>query len=144
MAEGMNRATLIGHLGADPELKHTQSGQAVLRLRMATTESYVDKGGERQERTDWHNVVVWGKRAEGLNRCLHKGSRLLAEGSIQTRSWEDKDGGKRSTTEINAVKVLLLDGKPSSGARGDQAPADDGGGDYGADDVPFAPRGGVG
>jgi single-strand DNA-binding protein len=108
MAEGMNRVTLLGNLGADPELRYTQGGAAVLNLRVATTESYLDRDGERKERTDWHNVVVWGKRAEGLSRILQKGSCVLVEGSLRTSSFEAKDGsGKRYRTEINARNIVL-------------------------------------
>ena len=96
MAEGLNRVTLIGNLGADPELKYTQNGQAVLRLRLATTESYVNRAGERQQRTDWHTAIVWGKRGEALNNILSKGRSICVEGRIQYRQWEDKDG----TSEI--------------------------------------------
>lgn len=115
MAEGLNRAILVGNLGADPELKYTQGGQAVLKLRIATTESFVNKGGERQERTDWHNVVVWGKRGEALNKFLSKGRTVWVEGRIQTRSWEDKDGGKRYATDIVANQVGLVGGGGGGG-----------------------------
>ena len=109
MAEGLNRAILVGNLGADPELKYTQGGQAVLKLRIATTESYMNKGGERQERTDWHNVVVWGKRGEALNKFLSKGRTVWVEGRIQTRSWEDKEGNKKFATEIVGDNLIMLD-----------------------------------
>lgn len=118
MAEGLNRAILVGNLGMDPELKFTQGGQAVLRIRLATTESYVNKGGERQERTDWHTVIVWGKRAEALNKILAKGRTIWVEGRIQTRSWEDKDGGKRYATEINANSIGLVGGRDGGGGGG--------------------------
>jgi single-strand DNA-binding protein len=118
MAEGLNRAILVGNLGMDPELKYTQGGQAVLRLRIATTESFLNKAGERQERTDWHTVVVWGKRGEGLNKILSKGRTVWTEGRIQTRSWEDKDGNKRSTTEIVANQVGLAGSAGGGGGRG--------------------------
>lgn len=144
MSDGLNKAILVGNLGADPELKFTQGGQAVLRIRMATTESYADKAGERQERTEWHSVVVWGKRAEGLHRVLSKGTTVWVEGRIQTRSWEDKNGGKRYATEINATDIGLLGGGKS---RRDGPPRDDSVsapkcGDYddgfaGDDDIPF-------
>lgn len=106
---GLNKAMLIGNLGADPELKFTQGGQAVLRIRLATTERYKDKDGEQQERTEWHSVSVWGKRAEALHKILAKGRTIYVEGRIQTRSWE-KDGDKRYSTEINAVDIQLLGG----------------------------------
>ena len=139
MAEGLNRVILIGNLGADPELKYTQNGQAVLRLRLATTESYVNRSGERQQRTDWHTVIVWGKRGEALNNFLAKGRPICAEGRIQYRQWEDKDGNKRSSTEIVATNIVLLGGRRDSGAPSDfgggsVAPASD---DFGDDDIPF-------
>ena len=125
MAEGLNRVTLIGNLGADPELKYTQNGQAVLRLRLATTESYANRAGERQQRTDWHTVIVWGKRAEALNNILSKGRSICAEGRIQYRQWEDKDGNKRNSTEIVAQNIVLLG---SGRGRDSGAPGDFGGG----------------
>jgi len=129
MADGLNRAILVGNLGMDPELKYTQGGQAVLRIRLATTESYMNKAGERQERTDWHTVVVWGKRAESLNRILSKGRSIWVEGRIQTRSWEDKDGGKRYSTEINATSIGLVGG--GGGGGGPRGGHEGGGGGYG-------------
>ena len=119
MAEGLNRVILIGNLGQDPELRFTQSNMGVLSLRMATTESYFDTNTkERKERTEWHTVVVWGKRGEALNKILSKGSRLCIEGRLQTRSWEDKSGNKRYTTEINAQNVILLGGRGEGGGGG--------------------------
>ena len=124
MAEGLNRVTLIGNLGADPELKYTQNGQGVLRLRLATTESYMNRAGERQQRTDWHTCIVWGKRGEALNNILSKGRSICVEGRIQYRQWEDKDGNKRDSTEIVAQNIVLL----GSGRGRDSAPPGDFGG----------------
>lgn len=107
MSEGLNRVMLLGNLGADPELRFTQGGQAVLNMRMATTETFLDKDKRRQERTDWHNVVVWGKRGEGLAKILAKGSSIFVEGSIRTSSYEAREGGTRYKTEIIASNVLL-------------------------------------
>jgi single-strand DNA-binding protein len=118
MAEGLNKVILIGNLGADPELRYTQSSQAVLRLRLATNESFLNKAGERQSRTEWHTVIVWGKRAEGLNKILAKGKPLYVEGRLQTRAWEGKDGGKRQSTEIVATNILLLGGGARAGEGG--------------------------
>jgi single-strand DNA-binding protein len=153
MAEGLNRVTLIGNLGADPELKYTQNGQAVLRLRLATTESYMNRAGERQQRTDWHTCIVWGKRGEALNNILSKGRSICVEGRIQYRQWDDKDGNKRTSTEIVAQNIVLLgSGRGGAGGGRDSGPpADfgdgDGGGsgggsapptdDFGDDDIPF-------
>jgi single-strand DNA-binding protein len=113
MAEGLNKVMLLGNLGQDPELKMIAGGQAVLNLRLATTESYMDKSGTRQERTDWHTVTVWGKRAEALAKILSKGSQLFVEGRIQTRSYE-KNGEKRYATDIVANNIIL------TGRRGGQ------------------------
>ncbi|HEY2513175.1 MAG TPA: single-stranded DNA-binding protein, partial [Polyangiaceae bacterium] len=88
MAEGLNKVMLLGNLGQDPELKMIAGGQAVLNLRLATTETYMDRNNTRQERTDWHTVTVWGKRAEALAKILGKGSQIFVEGRIQTRSYE--------------------------------------------------------
>ncbi len=98
MADGLNRVMLLGNLGADPELRFTQGGQAVLNMRLATTESYLDKDKVRRERTDWHNVVVWGKRGEALAKILTKGESVFIEGSLRTSSYDDKDGNKRHKT----------------------------------------------
>jgi single-strand DNA-binding protein len=127
MAEGLNKVLLIGNLGADPELSYTQSSQAVLKLRLATNESFVNKAGERQERTEWHRVVVWGKRAEALSKFLAKGRQLYVEGRLQTRSWEDKDGQKRFATDIVATDIILLGGGTGAG-RGAPGPSPAGGG----------------
>jgi len=149
MAEGLNRVTLIGNLGTDPELKYIQNGQAVLRLRLATTESYMNRAGERQQRTDWHTVIIWGKRGEALNNILSKGRPICAEGRIQYRQWEDKDGNKRNSTEIVATNIVLLGGRRDSGAPGDfegggSGGSSGGGGstppaadEFGDDDIPF-------
>ena len=128
MAEGLNRVMLLGNLGADPELRMTQGGQAVLKLRLATTERYLDRNKARQERTEWHNIVIWGRRAEALNSILSKGTRLFVEGSLRTSSYEDKEGHKRYRTEIIANNILLQGG--GGGRR------DDAGGDYQASSAP--------
>ena len=124
MAEGLNRVMLLGNLGADPDLKVTAGGQAVLKLRLATTETYLDKANARQERTEWHSITVWGKRGEALAKILSKGSSIFVEGSLRTSSYE-KDGEKRYRTEINANNIILSGGKRGGG--GDF----EGGGDFG-------------
>ena len=106
MSDGMNKVILLGNLGADPELRYTAAGAAVLNLRLATNESYVDKNKEPQERTEWHSVVIWGSRAEGLARVLTKGSGVLVEGTLRTSSYE-KDGQKRYRTEVHAREICF-------------------------------------
>ena len=113
MSEGLNLVTLFGNLGADPELTQTQGG-ALLKMRLATTEVWFDKEGKKQERTEWHHIKVWGKRAEGLTRILHKGSRIYVKGRLETSSYE-KDGKKHYRTDIIGTQVLL-GGGPSNNA----------------------------
>ncbi|HEX6274759.1 MAG TPA: single-stranded DNA-binding protein [Polyangiaceae bacterium] len=154
MAEGLNRVMLLGNLGQDPELRMTSGGQAVLKLRLATSETYLDRNKVRQERTEWHSVVVWGKRAEALSKFLTKGSRIFVEGGIRTSSYEDKEGQKRYRTEVVASNIILSGGGGGGGGRGGGArsqepgdgpePAASGGGygdqDYGGgndDEIPF-------
>lgn len=155
MSDGMNLVILAGNVGADPDLRATQGGTSVLNIRLATNKSWV-KDGERQERTDWHSVVVWGPRAEGLSKILTKGISVVIRGELRTSSYDDKNGEKRYRTEVVADEVIL------SGGRGDgaRAPAESGGqrrgatarkntsrgpakpqqtgGDYGSpDDIPY-------
>jgi single-strand DNA-binding protein len=152
MADGLNRVMLLGNLGADPELRMTPSGQAVLKLRLATSESYLDRNKVRQERTEWHSVVVWGKRAEALNKILSKGSRVFIEGGLRTSSYDDKEGHKRYRTEIVANNIILSGGgggrggprSQDAGESGSEPAPSTGGGygdqDYGGgndDEIPF-------
>jgi single-strand DNA-binding protein len=132
MAEGLNRVMLLGNLGADPELRFTQSGQAVLNMRLATTESYLDKNKVRQERTDWHNVVLWGKRGEALAKFLTKGSTIFVEGGLRTSSYDDKEGNKRYKTEIHATNIILSGRGRGGGAEMGEGPGGGGGGGGGA------------
>ncbi|MDC1175709.1 single-stranded DNA-binding protein [Bacteriovoracaceae bacterium] len=117
---GINKVILIGRLGQDPELKYTPGGAAVANFSMATSESWSDKSGQKQERTEWHRIVVWGKLAELCNQYLAKGRQAFIEGSLQTRSWEDQQGQKKYTTEIVAKNVQFLGGQASQGT-GDSA-----------------------
>ncbi len=117
-SQGLNKVMLIGNLGADPELRFTQGGAPVLNMRLATTERFVTRGGEKQERTEWHSVIMWGNRAEALNKYLSKGQTVYVEGRLQTRQWEDKDGNKRSKTEIVANELLFLGGGRGGGGGG--------------------------
>ena len=112
----VNKVILLGRLGQDPELKYTPSGTAVCNFSIATSESWSDKSGQKQERTEWHRIVVWGKLAELCNQYLSKGRQAFIEGGLQTRSWEDKQGQKRYTTEINAKSVQFI-GAPSNNNR---------------------------
>lgn len=106
---GVNKVILVGRLGNDPEIRYTQQGVAVTNFNIATSENWVDKAGAKQERTEWHRIVVWGKMAETCSQYLAKGRQVFVEGRLQTRQWEDKDGGKRYTTEIVAATVQFLD-----------------------------------
>lgn len=111
----VNKVILLGRLGQDPELKYTPGGSPVCNFSLATTESWTDKSGQKQEKTEWHRVVVWGKLAELCNQYLAKGRQAFLEGRLQTRSWDDKDGNKRYTTEILASTVQFIGG-PSANA----------------------------
>jgi len=146
MAEGLNKVLLLGNLGADPELRVTPGGQAVLKLRLATTESYLDRNNTRQERTEWHRITIWGKRGEALAKFLTKGDRLFIEGRIQTSSYE-KNGEKRYSTDIIANNVILAGGGRGRGDRPEGADSSVGprssgrsapssGGGRGSDDMP--------
>jgi single-strand DNA-binding protein len=116
----VNKAILLGNLGADPELRYTPTGAAVTTLRLATNEVWKDNDGNSQTRTEWHNVVLWRKQAELAGEFLKKGSKVYIEGRLQTRSWEDKDGVKRYTTEIIADTLTMLDSK-ADGLSGGQS-----------------------
>jgi single-strand DNA-binding protein len=114
----VNKVILVGNLGRDAELRYTPGGAAVATLNMATTETWTDKGGQRQEKTEWHRVVFWGKVAESLTEYLTKGKQVYVEGRLETRQWNDKDGNKRYTTEIKGDKIVLLGSAGGGGARG--------------------------
>ncbi len=120
----VNKVILVGNLGRDAELRYTPGGAAVATLNLATTEVWNDRNNQRQEKTEWHRVVLWGKQAESLQEYLTKGKQIYVEGRLQTRQWDDKDGNKRYTTEIKADRITLLGG--GSGGRG--AGMDRGGG----------------
>ena len=133
MAAGVNKVILIGNLGRDPELRYTQSGQAVANFTLATTESWNKREGGREERTEWHRIVAWARTAELCAQYLSKGRTVYIEGRLQTRDWEDREGNKRSTTEINAQTVQFLGGPRGSGDQGSgySGPPADGAGDSG-------------
>lgn len=136
----LNKVMLIGHLGADPEIRYMPNGKAVVNLRLATSESWKDKQtGEKQERTEWHSVVAYDKLAEIIGEWLHKGSPVYIEGKLQTRKWQDKTGNDRWTTEIIAQQMQMLGGKqkqgrPQSSDRSSNPDPDVGEFD---DDIPF-------
>ena len=128
MAEkSLNKVTLIGRLGKDPEVSYTPSGTAVAKFSMATSERWKDEQGALQERTEWHNIVAWTKLAEICGQYLKKGSKIYAEGRIQTRSWDDKNTGtKRYMTEVIMNDMVMLDGKPDGGSSSSSASANAG------------------
>ncbi len=111
----VNKAILVGRLGRDPETRYTSAGQAVCNFTLATDETYRDRNGERQKRTEWHRIVVWGKQAEIAQQYLHKGSLIFVEGRIQTRQWDDREGQKRTTVEIVANNFRMLGGRAEGG-----------------------------
>jgi len=133
MAKSVNKVILVGRLGRDPELKYTASGTPFCRFSIATDDVWNDKcSGERQERTEWHNIVAWDRLAEICNQYLTKGKLVYIEGSLQTREWDDQEGNKRKTTEIRARDMVMLsgagDGASGGGQRRAAAAADMGGG----------------
>jgi single-strand DNA-binding protein len=151
----VNKVILVGNLGRDIEMRYTPGGSAVGKLRIATTDTWTDKNsGQRQERTEWHSVDLWGKQAEILQEYLLKGRQIYVEGSLRTRQWEDRDGNKRYSTDVRADRVVLLGGRGSGDAEGSgrredggagqgqsSAPPDNGppsgGPDLTEDDIPF-------
>jgi single-strand DNA-binding protein len=139
----VNKVMILGNLGRDPELRHTQAGKAVATLRVATNEAWTDQSGERQERTEWHSIVVWGRQAENCNQYLKKGRSVFVEGRLQTRKWQDREGNDRYTTEIVADRVQFVGGREGAGGSEDYSPGASLGGDdlspppAGDDDIPF-------
>jgi single-strand DNA-binding protein len=131
----VNKAILVGNLGRDPEIRYLPSGQTVANFTLATSDSYTDRGGAKQERTDWHNIVVYGKQAELCGQYLKKGRQVYVEGRISNRQWDAKDGsGKRYRTEIVAQRIQFLGGRAGAGANGgmEEPP------DFGPADTPHA------
>lgn len=125
---GVNKVIIIGRLGTDPETKTVSTGSAVTRMSVATSENWIDRDGQKQERTEWHRVVVWGKLAEICGKYLSKGRQVFVEGRLQTRSWEDNQGQKKYTTEIVATNIQFLG---AQGNASDSVGASSGG-NYGA------------
>ncbi len=112
---GVNKVILIGNLGSDPEVKYTPSGVPVANVNLATNESWTDRSGEKQERTEWHRLVIWRKLAEIVGQYLRKGSKIYVEGRLETRSWDDQSGQKRYTTEVVVNDLQMLDGRGDAG-----------------------------
>ncbi len=135
----VNKVILVGNLGKNAELRYTPGGAAVATLNLATTEIWNDRNNQRQEKTEWHRIVLWGKQAESLQEYLTKGKQIYVEGRLQTRQWDDKDGQKRYTTEIKADRITLLGG--GGGAAGGGRSMDRGGSQMsgGGDEPPMEP-----
>ena len=141
MARGLNKAQLIGNLGADPEIRYTASGDAVASFSLATSDRWKDSNGQQQERTEWHNVVCWRKLAEIVGEHLAKGSRVYVEGMLRTRKWQGQDGGNRYTTEIHVDDLVMLGGNratqpTTASADAPPHPSADPSADFN-DDIPF-------
>lgn len=153
MARGVNKVILIGNIGKDPEVRHAQSGAAIANVSVATSESWKDKSGQQQERTEWHNIVFFERLAEIVGDLCQKGTRIYVEGSLRTRKWQDQQGNDRYTTEIAAKEMQVLGGMrerdggqqggaahrqqaPRQGASSAPAPRPGGFDDFG-DDIPF-------
>jgi single-strand DNA-binding protein len=136
----VNKVILVGNLGKDPEVRFTPNGRALAKFPVATSERWTDQQGQKQERTEWHNVVVWGKQAETCGQYLAKGRQVFIEGSIRSRQYDDKDGNKRYMTEIVAREVRFLGGgggRASADASVSVPPGEDVGPPPGDDDIPF-------
>jgi single-strand DNA-binding protein len=145
----VNKVIIVGNLGKDAEVRYTTGGSAVATISVATTEVWNDRSsGERQEKTEWHRVVIWGKTAENLKDYLTKGKQIYVEGKLQTRKWQDRDGNDKYTTEIRSDRIVLLGGRGGGGGAdggdyGSPAPSPGGGGgasgppELTEDDIPF-------
>jgi len=133
---GVNKVILIGNLGKDPEVRHLEGGATVANFPMATTETYKDKNGNRQEQTEWHNIVVWRGLADVAEKYLKKGMTIYVEGKLRTRSWDDKEGNKRYTTEIVGDSFTILSKKENTASNSSQQSSGDNISNTG-DDLPF-------
>ena len=123
MARGVNKVTLIGNLGNDPEVRYSGNGNAVANISLATAESWRDKdSGEQQERTEWHRIVFFGRLAEIVSEYLHKGSQIYVEGRLQTNKWQDKEGNDRYTTQIVANEMQMLGSRGSASTNQESVP----------------------
>ena len=133
MTRSYNRVMLIGNLGRDPELRYTPNGQAVANFTLATNEVWIDKNNERQQRTEWHRIVAWRKLAEIASEYLSKGKQVFVEGRLRTRTWQDRNGNSRTTTEILANTLIMLGRKGEEIPAEEQPPAEE----ITDDDIPF-------
>src|SRR6185295_14823891 len=142
MGKSINKVILVGRLGRDPEMKYTAGGTPFCRFSIATDDAWTDRGsGEKQERTEWHSIIVWDKLAEICNQYLSKGRLVYIEGSLQTREWDDKEGNKRKTTGVRCRDMVLLGGgggggdAPRSSSPGPETASSGGGGGITDDDI---------
>ena len=133
MARSYNRVILIGNIGRDPELRYTPNGQAVANFTLATNEVWIDKNNERQQRTEWHRIVAWSKLAEIASEYMSKGKQVFVEGRLRTRTWQDRNGNSRTTTEIWANTLIILGRKGEEVPAEEQPPAEE----ITDDDIPF-------
>ncbi len=134
---GVNKVILVGNLGRDPEVRYTKNGQAVATFSLATTERWTNRDGQREDRTEWHRIVAWGKLGEICGEYLSKGRQVYIEGRIQTREWEDGDGNKRTTTEIVANNMVMLGQGGQGAASGPPSPPPAADEEFEDDDIPF-------
>lgn len=132
----VNRVILVGRLGNDPELKYLPSGAPVANFNIATNEVWLDKNNEKQQRTEWHRIVAWGKRAEFCGEYLSKGRLVYVEGRLRSRTWEDRNGNQRTTTEVNAINIVLLGRRPEEVSE-EAAPETPEEGEITDEDIPF-------
>ena len=130
MSRGLNKVMIIGHLGKDPEMRYTPSGRPVTNFSVAVSRSWNTSDGERRKETEWFNVVAWGSLAEICNQYLVKGRQVYVEGRLQSRNWEDSEGKRHTTVEINANEMIMLGGRPSSEENASNQPSDE-------DEFPF-------
>jgi len=132
----VNRVILVGRLGNDPELKYLPSGAPVANFNIATNEVWLDKNNEKQQRTEWHRIVAWGKQAEFCGEYLSKGRLVYVEGRLRSRTWEDRNGNQRTTTEVNAINIVLLGRRPEEVSE-EAAPETPEEGEITDEDIPF-------
>lgn len=142
MSEGLNKVLLLGNCAADPELRMTSGGQAVLKIRLVTNQRVKKRDGSYEDHAEWHSVIVWGRRAEGLAKILNKGSRIFIEGSLRTSSYDDRDGNKRYKTEVTADSVVLAGGERAPARQSNNTNDSHGDGNWGMnppddDTIPF-------